>query len=63
MKAFVNLLFAAAIVPAFLLAPSTSASSQNESHASAETIHQAVTLAHSRAREAGGRPGPLRTGR
>ena len=62
MKFLANLLVAILALPAALLAPGTSGSASPEFRPSAAAIEQAVILAHSRAREAGGRPGPIRVG-
>ena len=60
MKALVNLLLAALVVPVFLINPGPAPKAQPP--ASAETIENAVVLAHTRAREAGGRPGRVLIG-
>ena len=62
MKDLVNLLFAAIVVPVFMLAPESSKPASPQPQPSAEAIQNAVILAHDRALEAGGRPGPIRRG-
>ena len=62
MKELVNLLFAAVVVPVFMLASEPKDPAPPQPQPSAEMIENAVINARSRALEAGGRPGPIRTG-